>query len=144
MAIEFKDSDDIFNDDALVLVCPTSACGIMGTGLSKVFRLQYPGLAKAYHQHCRKVAGLKPYVYAKDGRAVYCLPTLMKWRATSSLEIVRDGLEAFVAWCTANDIESAALPMLGCGKGALDVRDVKPIMEELLTPGSIDFRVYCP
>jgi O-acetyl-ADP-ribose deacetylase (regulator of RNase III) len=146
MAIKFIETDGILSDDALVLVCPTNAGGVMGTGLAKAFRTQIPGLFKAYTKHCRKhrPESMVHFVHPHEGQAIYCLHTKVRWRNGSSLEIVREGLERLIKWCKENDIESVALPMLGCGKGALEVRDVKPIMEELLTPGNVDFRVYCP
>lgn len=146
MAVEFIETYGLMRDDAQVIVCPTNAGGVMGSGLAKYFREQIPGLFNAYRKHCKKhlKAELVPFVYPTEGRWVYCLHTKVVWWEDSSLDIVRLGLEKLIAWCKLHQITSVAMPALGCGRGALEFRDVKPIMEELLKDVEMEVHVYCP
>lgn len=147
MGIRYIERGNIFNDTAQVLVCPTNAGGVMGNGLAYAFRMRVPRFFDRFRVHCKKHAPEKmfPFLFRADGFVVYCLHTKVRWWNDSSVDIVRDGLLKLLDWCARNNIESVALPALGCGKGGLDFdREVKPLIEELLKDTSMTVTVYCP
>jgi O-acetyl-ADP-ribose deacetylase (regulator of RNase III) len=146
MGIRYIEKGDLFTSGAQVLVCPTNAAGVMGNGLARYFRNRVPGLFGAYQRHCsrHRPSQMVPFVFPTDDFIVYCLHTKRKWWEDSSTTIVRNGLLKFIAWCEQEQIDSVALPALGCGKGGLDFyRDVKPIMHELLKESNMSITVYC-
>lgn len=73
-----------------------------------------------------------PYV----GRIIACLPTKRHWRAPSELRFVRAAVRDFVEFLRSKNLVHGrplipiAVPMLGCGLGGLDWRDVRPILLE--------------
>jgi O-acetyl-ADP-ribose deacetylase (regulator of RNase III) len=140
-------NEGLIHDDAQVLVCTTNSVGVMGAGVAKVFREQIPKLFYRYREHCKKhdPNDMVPYVFVRpSGKFVYCLHTKKQWWFQSKLEYVEKGLQAFVEWCRANEIQSAAMPPLGCGNGKLDFeKDVNPLIEKYLKESDIDVRVYC-
>jgi O-acetyl-ADP-ribose deacetylase (regulator of RNase III) len=147
MGIRYIERGDIFQDAAQVLVCPTNASGVMGNGLAYAFRMRIPRLFDRYRRHCKThdPDEMFPYIFNAKYCIVYCLHTKKKWWMDSSTAIVRDGLLKLIDWCARNNIESVAMPALGCGKGGLDFdKDLKPLVEELLKESSMDVAVYCP
>lgn len=125
---------NIFASDAEVLVCPTNAGGVMGSGLARYFRERVPGLYSRYKAWCNKHNPrlMVPYVFpGTNGEPiVYCFHTKKHWRENSSLDIIRAGLSKLEAFIEDNNIKSVAIPALGCGKGQLEWEDVKPLLFE--------------
>jgi O-acetyl-ADP-ribose deacetylase (regulator of RNase III) len=57
-------------------------------------------------------------------------PTKRHWRERSRLEDVQAGLVALTAEVERLEIQSIAIPPLGCGNGGLDWAVVKPLIVE--------------
>lgn len=154
MGIEYIHNDRIVVDNAQVLVCTTNSVGVMGAGVAKAFREHIPKLYYRYRKHCEAhdPKQMVPYVFERgDGKFVYCLHTKLQWWFPSKFEYVEKGLKAFVAWCQENQIQSIAIPPLGCGNGGLTFEggcnpeeDIKPLMEQYLKELDIEVRIYCP
>lgn len=145
MTIKHVNSYRILSDDADVIVCPTNAGGVMGAGLAKAFREQIPGLFTKYRKHCQVYdpKAMVPFIYFVDGEpTIYCLHTKCKYWMDSTLDIIRDGVSRLLDWCQAHQIRSVALPALGCGRGGLTFEEVMPLLDELLSESSIEFRLY--
>jgi O-acetyl-ADP-ribose deacetylase (regulator of RNase III) len=53
MKYEFT-SGDIFKTDAKSIVNPVNCVGVMGRGLAKQFKQQFPEYYKEYKRHCRQ------------------------------------------------------------------------------------------
>ena len=68
-----------------------------------------------------------------DGpRWIINFPTKQHWRHPSKLEWVQNGLVALKAVIREKQIQSIAIPPLGCGNGGLDWGVVRPLIEATL------------
>lgn len=129
--------DDIFKSSAHTLVCPVNTVGVMGKGLAKAFSLRYEGLEARYRYACRK--GLltvnRPWIHHRnDDEAILCFATKQHWRYPSRLEWIESGLDYLSKHYKEMGIKSLAIPMLGCGEGALDWYDVYPLVYRYMDP----------
>tara|TARA_Y100000766_G_C18399905_1_gene362248 strand:- start:22 stop:528 length:507 start_codon:yes stop_codon:yes gene_type:complete len=143
---------DIFDTDAEVIVNPVNCIGVMGKGLAKVIKKQYPWSFSNYEQACKRNE-LTPggYVVSKfesmfskddDYPIIIHLATKGHWRSKSKIEDIERGLENLVDFTNSNNIESVALPQLGCGLGGLDWEDLEPIFYHHLSNSQCEFIIY--
>lgn len=142
----------IFESRARALVNPVNCRGVMGAGLAKAFREQYPGLEYAYKRACTsktlflgtchgEPTRLFTWPRTKD-QAIICLPTKDHWTEHSRLDGVTAGLLALRTELLAREWGSVALPMLGCGLGGLNREDVRAQMELVFLNTPILVEVY--
>lgn len=138
-------NDDLFESQAKVLVNTVNTVGVMGKGIAKEFKRQYP---KMFEEYLRKCANGsldigKLWLHETSHKWILNFPTKEHWRSKSKVEHIKAGLEEFVKIYTSERIESIAFPMLGCGNGGLDWENqVKPLMEEYLEPLPIDIYIH--
>lgn len=130
--------DDIFNSDCEALVNPVNCVGTMGKGLALEFKLKYPHMFERYKIRCDKkeMAIGKMFVYEmrnnSSPRYIICFPTKTHWNKLSSLPYIASGMIALKKVVKTLEIESIAIPALGCGLGGLDFDDVLDIINEYL------------
>lgn len=140
--IEFVPNTDIFDHPINVtLVNTVNTVGVIGKGLALEFKRRYPELNRLYRAACQSGEfgiGCILNWRSVNGRRVLCFPTKMDWRNPSRLEYIELGLQKLVTL----DLETVALPMLGCGKttGKLAWVDVRALMVKYLGP--VDFLCY--
>lgn len=67
-----------------------------------------------------------------DGRAVLNLPVKNHWMERADVELIRRSLGELVIIASLHKWNVVALPRPGCGNGALDWKNVKPIVSEIL------------
>lgn len=142
---------NIFDSECEWLVNPVNCKGAMGAGLARQFKHRFPQMYTEYQRECRlgtiKVGTC--YRWAEgffDGGKVLLFPTKDHWLEKSEVKHVDDGLQFLTNAILTGDfdynpINSIAFPMLGCGLGGLEWRDVKPVMEKHLLTISDDIRV---
>ena len=132
--IEYKQGD--------LLACGTEAVvntvncvGVMGRGLALQFKKQYPENFKRYEAACKRgdVVPGKMFVYETESlvnpRLIINFPTKRHWRGNSKLEDIEKGLIDLVDVARQYNIQSIAIPPLGCGLGGLEWADVKSRVE---------------
>lgn len=134
----------LFDSPAQTLVNTVNTVGVMGKGIAAEFKARFPSMFTAYQSACqqRLLTVGKLQLYRSANKWVLNFPTKQHWKNPSQLAWVEAGLEKFVASYTAQGITSVAFPMLGCGNGQLDWRDVKPVMERHLKDVQIPVYVY--
>lgn len=71
-------------------------------------------------------------------------PTKGHWRERSSLQDIERGLQYLLAHYRHWQIESLAVPALGCGAGRLLWADVKPLLVRYLSQMDIPVEIYAP
>jgi len=71
-------------------------------------------------------------------------PTKQHWRVPSEISYIQDGLVALKKAIKEYDIQSIAIPPLGCGLGGLDWNVVKPMIIEALQDLDINIDIYEP
>lgn len=128
---------DILDSNAEALVNTVNCMGIMGRGIALQFRKAFPENFKAYKSICDKKA-LHPgmmLVYDlnrfNNPRYIINFPTKRHWKGKSKIEDIRIGLEALVEKIKEYNIQSVAIPPLGCGLGGLDWSPVKHMIQEV-------------
>ena len=129
--IEFR-TGDILKADAEALVNAVNCVGVMGRGVSLLFKKAFPENFKAYSAACARVE-VQPgrmFVFetgcAANPKYVINFPTKRHWREVSRLADVEIGLLDLAETIRKQGIRSIALPALGCGLGGLNWNEVRP------------------
>lgn len=129
---------NLLESDAQALVNAVNCVGVMGKGIALQFKQAFPENFKAYEKACKQksVVPGKMFVFSTGNsgnpRFVINFPTKRHWRDKSRLEDVQSGLVDLVNVIKESNIESIALPPLGCGLGGLEWGVVKSLIEEAL------------
>lgn len=130
--IKYVPGMDIFDHPIdVALVCPVNPKGTMGAGLALEFKRRYPKLNRLYRAACQSGEFGVGHILdwrSVNGRRVLCFPTKIFWHIPSRLEYIKPGLQELASM----NLDSVALPMLGCGLGRLAWPDVRPLIVEYL------------
>ena len=116
------------------MVNPVNTVGVMGAGLAKQFRREFPGNYAAYVNACRagEVATGRMFVFDNGPgcvpRWIINFPTKRHWKERSRVEDIALGLDDLRSTVQRLRISSIAVPALGCGLGGLDWAEVKPLV----------------
>ncbi|HXB59375.1 MAG TPA: macro domain-containing protein [Candidatus Acidoferrales bacterium] len=133
------------------LVNTVNTEGVMGKGIALQFKKKFPAMFEAYQQAC-KAGEIKPghmHVYERvdmlNPRYIINFPTKRHWRSPARIEDIRSGLLALGEEIRKRNIQSIAVPPLGCGNGGLDWAEVLPIIQhELGSFQNVKVLVYPP
>jgi O-acetyl-ADP-ribose deacetylase (regulator of RNase III) len=127
---------DILKADAEALVNTVNCVGVMGRGIALQFRKAFPDNFKEYKAACDRKQ-LHPGVMLvhnlnrlQNPRYIINFPTKRHWRGKSKIADIETGLEALVEELRRLEIESIAVPPLGCGLGGLDWGTVHSMIEK--------------
>jgi O-acetyl-ADP-ribose deacetylase (regulator of RNase III)/uncharacterized protein YwgA len=138
---------DIFESDAQTLTNTVNCVGVMGKGIAKQFKRRFPDMYDDYVERCERgeVQLGRPYLYRQMYEPwVLNFPTKGHWRAVSKLSDIKRGLEFLLDHYKEWEIESLAVPPLGCGNGQLDWRVVGPTLYRYLAQMDIPVELYAP
>lgn len=141
---------DLFESKMEVLVNTVNCVGIMGKGIAKIFKEQYPDMFADYKDRCdeKTVEAGKPYLFNGENLfsniKIINFPTKNHWRSASKVIDIINGLEYFISHYKEWKIKSVAFPPLGCGNGELDWTIVGKIMYQRLSKLDIDIEIYAP
>ena len=126
---------DILKADAETLVNTVNCVGVMGRGIALQFKKKFEENFKAYKKACGKGELRLGTVMVHDRgtflnpRYIINFPTKDHWRGKSKIEDIESGLVALVEEVKRHNIESIAIPPLGCGLGGLDWPEVRSRIE---------------
>jgi O-acetyl-ADP-ribose deacetylase (regulator of RNase III) len=129
---------NLFEADVEALVNTVNTKGVMGKGVALQFKRAFPANFKAYRAACAagqvRLGRMFVYDTRELGRPRYIInfPTKDHWRSRSRLADIDSGLEDLRRVLTELEIDSVALPPLGCGLGGLRWSDVRPRIERAL------------
>jgi O-acetyl-ADP-ribose deacetylase (regulator of RNase III) len=134
----------ILESPAQTIVNTVNCVGVMGKGLAHAFKEREPAMYQAYKRICdlNALAPGKLWLWRGSDSWVLNFPTKIHWRNPSKLEWIEAGLAKFVDQYDRQGIEEISFPRLGCGNGGLDWDDVRPIMEQYLSPLPIPVYVH--
>ena len=141
---------DMFFSRAKILTISVNTVGVMGKGLASRAKYQFPDVYVEYQNLCRNkrlVMG-KPCLIKReesvsnilsydpnsleenrnDDKWFLLFPTKTHWRYNSDLQGIEEGLKYLVKLSKKENLESIALPALGCGLGNLSWQEVGPLM----------------
>lgn len=131
--------------DAEALVNTVNTKGVMGKGVALQFKRAFPDNYKAYQAACAtgrvQLGRMLVFDSGRMERPRYIInfPTKDHWRSRSRLADIDAGLEDLRRVLTELEIDSVAVPPLGCGLGGLRWTDVRPRIERAL--GALPLRV---
>lgn len=127
---------NLLHAEAEALVNTVNCVGVMGKGIALQFKQAYPEMNKAYEKACERgeVVPGKVQVWATGAlsgpKYVINFPTKREWYTKSRYADIESGLRSLVEEVQRLDIESIALPPLGCGNGGLTWSKVRPMIED--------------
>lgn len=141
---------NLFDADADALVNTVNTKGVMGKGVALQFKRAFPANFKAYKAACD--AGeveLGRMFVTQTGlldhpRFIINFPTKGHWKSRSRLADIESGLQDLRQVLARCEIESVAIPPLGCGLGGLDWSDVRPRIEAALSDLPVRVVVFEP
>ncbi len=106
----------------------------MGKGIAYQFKLRYPENNKDYIRVCKNgdlhIGSI--HSYYENKKLIVNFPTKNKWREKSQMSYIKIGLDLLVELIKNENIQSIAIPPLGCGNGGLIWEEVKKLIEEKL------------
>lgn len=118
------------------LVNTVNTVGVMGKGIALQFKQAYPQMFRAYERDCKlgqvKLGEVRVFDLgglAGGPRWIINFPTKGHWRSPSRMSDIEMGLKDLSATIERLQIQSIAIPPLGCGNGGLDWNEVKPRIE---------------
>jgi len=115
------------------LVNTVNKVGIMGKGIALAFKKKFPENYKIYKEACEnnqlKIGDLLVTQTERSiPKYIINFPTKQHWRSRSKIEYIEKGMEKLVEVIQEKNIQSIAIPPLGCGNGGLNWKDVKPVI----------------
>jgi O-acetyl-ADP-ribose deacetylase (regulator of RNase III) len=132
--IEFRHGD-ILRTDAEALVNTVNCVGVMGRGIALQFKKAFPENFKYYKAVCDKkeIQPGRMVIHELNRilnpRYIINFPTKRHWKGMSKIEDIESGLKALVTEVRSRNIQSIAVPPLGCGLGGLDWKQVLLLIE---------------
>lgn len=142
---------NILDADKQALVNTVNTVGVMGKGIALGFKKTFPIVHEQYQKaisnneiEIGKVQLIKTNLITPE--FVINFPTKKHWKQPSKLLFIEEGLKDLVHVILENNLESIAIPPLGCGNGRLSWHQVKPLIELYLAPLSknVDIQIYEP
>lgn len=127
------------NVDALVNT--VNCVGVMGKGIALQFKQAFPENFNRYVQACRKqeVYLGKMFIVPITSKVrtnpkyIINFPTKYHWKDLSNIADIKNGLDSLIEDIKRLEIQSIAMPPLGCGNGGLDWQQVHPQIELAFT-----------
>lgn len=141
---------DIFESGCDMLVNPVNCVGVAGAGLALEFREKFPNNFRAYRSACLRkelspggVLVLEPWPDKTPLIANFA--TKLHWRDKSRLDYIKTGLGTLRSLVDdRQDIQSVAIPALGCGLGGLDFIAVQGEILRAFRGCQKIYRIYPP
>jgi len=131
---------NIFDENTEAIVNTVNCVGVMGKGLALEFKKRFPENFKQYVAACNR-SMLRPgrmfthNSFSTEGhRYIINFPTKKHWRDPSRIEYIESGLHDLTDVISVFNIESIAIPALGCGLGGLDWSRVRKLIDTILSP----------
>lgn len=146
MTIKFK-TGNIFDTEYFAIVNPVNCVGVMGKGMAKTCRELYSENFKQYRKKCFTKechAGDIINSTIEKNKMIINLATKYHWKNKSEIKKIIDGINNLRYFLITNEIESVAIPALGCGCGELKWETVKPSIIKNLSDLQIKIEIYEP
>ncbi len=132
------------------LVNTVNTVGVMGKGIALQFKNRFPNNYKTYLSACKKgLFKVGELLVVQEGdltnqKLIINFPTKVHWRSDSKYEYIESGLKALRKLIIETNINSIAVPPLGCGNGGLDWEKVSPMISSYLGDLPTEVLVYTP
>lgn len=143
-------NDNLLKSEAEALINTVNTVGVMGKGIALQFREKYPMNYELYRKACQKkdvqIGRMFVTKTERIGHPKYIInfPTKVHWKGDSQLDYIERGLDDLIRVIYEYNIQSVAVPPLGCGYGGLDWNVVKPLLLEKLRNVDAEIFLYEP
>ncbi len=142
---------NIFDTDAVAIAQGVNTVGVMGAGIAKQFRANYPQMYEQYKIQCEK-DNLEPgglMVYVRDASDVtspqshiYNIASQDNPGPNARYDWLMSGLQKAIEDAMFRGIHKIAIPRIGSGIGGLDEAEVEKILLELAEAGPVDIELW--
>ena len=125
---------NLLEADAEALVNTVNCVGVMGKGIALQFKQAFSDNYREYQKACKdnRVRPGKMFIVSTgllvNPKYIINFPTKRHWKGQSLIEDIEAGLQSLIEDIKAYNIESIAVPPLGCGNGGLEWAEVAPII----------------
>ena len=136
---------NIFDASTEAIVNPVNCVGVMGAGLALQFKTRFPKNYKAYEYACARgnVKIGEMFCHTEHQQLVINFPTKNHWKHPSQIDYIGSGLQALRKAMYKHNIDSIAIPAIGCGLGGLDRVQIKRMIEAAFDGHThFDIRLY--
>ena len=115
----------IFDENVEAIVNPVNCVGVAGKGLALEFKKRYPKNFEEYRNACFKgEVNVGEMFITKTGtktpKFIINFPTKKHWKFQSEFVWIKEGLIDLFDKCIDLQINSLAIPAIGCGLGGLN------------------------
>jgi O-acetyl-ADP-ribose deacetylase (regulator of RNase III) len=141
---------NLLEADAEALVNTVNCVGVMGKGIALQFKQAFPENMRVYERACRRKEVqpgrmlVVPTGRVVNPRFIINFPTKKHWKGKSKIEFIATGLAALVQEIADRQIQSVAIPPLGCGNGGLEWPDVLPLIKSSFADSNARVLVFGP
>ena len=142
---------NLMESPAVALVNTVNTVGVMGKGIALQFKNAFPHNFEVYREACKnkelaigKILAVKDRDLLWGEKLILDFPTKTDWRLPSEYEYIESGLVALREYVIIHQVESLAIPPLGCGNGGLDWLKVKPMIADAMEGIELPIWIYEP
>ena len=142
---------DLLADKAFALVNTVNMGGVMGKGIALAFKREFLFNYRCYVDACQgglvsigKMLCIDDTSLFYGTKLIINFPTKIRWWLPSEYDYIEAGLPALIKCIADHQIESIAIPALGCGNGGLDWKIVKILIEKYLSGINANINIYEP
>lgn len=136
---------DLFTTDLEVIGHGVNTVGVMGAGVAKRVRDDFPKTYRIYKSDCKMgylTPGLALPGVKEDGKFIINIASQELPGANATYAYLAQGVEAAVIMLKATGRDSMALPQIGCGIGGLEWYKVEQILIALEKDYDFEFEVW--
>jgi O-acetyl-ADP-ribose deacetylase (regulator of RNase III) len=118
-----------------VLVHGVNCQGQMGAGLARQVAIRYPGVKTQYLKHCgttspHRLPGTAQTVQLPTGGIVANLFTQVEPGPFAETHLIYRAFLHLFSLLPTDRVLTIGIPLIGCGIGGLDWKDVKPVVKD--------------
>lgn len=144
-------SGNLLESKAYALVNTVNTVGVMGKGIALQFKNEFPHNYAIYREACLKhefkvgqLLSVEDSNLLLGKRLIVNFPTKTHWRLPSEYSYIEQALKELAILIADKQINSIAVPALGCGNGGLDWLVVKEMICQYLEQLDATIEVYEP
>ena len=147
MSIKNKNGD-VLQADVNIIVHQVNCMGVMGSGIAKQIRTQYPKVFEEYSEKCRK---MKNYRRLMLGDVLYTEIAPQKYIASvfgqlsqgwvgqyTDINALRMGLMNIKMYAEQNNYSIAIPYGIGCGRGGADWNEISKLIEDTFSDMDVE------
>jgi O-acetyl-ADP-ribose deacetylase (regulator of RNase III) len=142
---------NILESDCYALVNTVNTVGVMGKGVALRFKTEFPNNYSVYRDACLartcqigSMLAVKDASFLMGERLIINFPTKTNWRLPSEYGYIHKGLISLKLLIKSKQIDTIAIPALGCGNGGLSWSKVRLLIIEQLATMDARIEIYEP